>query len=83
MSNERLDKIRKSIKIGSVVNACNGFTFKWYVVSDILNLDTAIEGRFNVKYIVQLKTIDRDKINTEQVYFLADVLQFALIQYDD
>lgn len=79
---ERLEKIKKSIKVGDVVNGCNGYISKWYTIADINNIDTPIEDRCNVKYIIKLKTIDRDECDIERVYFISDLLQFALIQYD-
>ena len=59
MNNDnRLDKIRKSIEVGDIVNGCNGYISTWYIIKDIKKLDTPIEDRANVNLTIRLKSID-------------------------
>ena len=84
MNNDnRLDKIRKSIKVGDIVNGCNGYISTWYIIKDIKKLDTPIEDRANVNLTIRLKSIDKNMCNTNKMFFIADILQFAIIQHDN
>ena len=79
---ERLKKIEKSLKIGDVVNSCNGYLQKWLIITDIKPIDEPIPNRQNVKLIIRTRSIDRDDCNTDNIFFISDIKQFAIIQDD-
>lgn len=83
MNNDnRLDKIRKSIKVGDIVNGCNGYLHQWLQITEIKPIDKPILDRQNVKLDIHTKSIDRNECNTDRLYFISDILQFAIIKYD-
>lgn len=79
---QRLENIQRSIRVGDYINACNGYSNTWLQIIDIKPIDKPIPDRQNVKLVISTRSIDRDMCNTDRIFFISDILQFAIIQYD-
>lgn len=77
---QRLNKIKKSIKVGDYINASTQHYKKILKVTNIDKLDEPIPNRSNITLHITAKPID---INTfdrpDKIFHVADLLQFALI----
>lgn len=77
---QKLNNIKKSVKVGDYINASTGHYKKWLEITSIENISEPIPNRLNVSLLISTKPID---INTfdrpEKILHIADLVQFALV----
>lgn len=77
---QKLKEIKKSIRIGSYINASTQHYKKWLEITSIENIPEPISNRSNVTLHITTKRIDINTIDRpDKILYLADLLQFALI----
>lgn len=81
---QRLNNIKKSIRVGDYINCSTQHYKKWLKVTSINKLDEPIPNRPNVSLLISTKPIN---INTfdrpKKILHIANLLQFALIDESD
>lgn len=77
---QKLNNIKKSIRVGDYINCNTGHYKKWLEITSIENISEPIPNRLNVSLLISTKPID---INTfdrpEKILHIADLVQFALV----
>ena len=62
---QRLSKIKKSVKVGDYINCSTGHYKKWLEITSIENISA--------------KRIDNNTVEHSEILYLADLVQFALV----
>ena len=77
---QRLSRIKQSVKVGDIIHCGMGYCNKWLKITSINKLDEPIPNRLNVTLHITTKRIDiNDVDHLEKILHIADILQFALV----
>ena len=77
---QRLNKIKKSVKVGDYINASTQHYSKWLEIITVENISEPIPNRSNVTLSISAKRIDNNTVeHSYEILYLADLVQFALV----
>ena len=77
---QRLNKIKKSVKVGDYINASTQHYSKWLEIITVENISEPIPNRPNIKLDISAKRIDSSTVDrSNKILYIADILQFALV----
>lgn len=77
---QKLNNIKKSVKVGDYINASTGHYKKWLEITSIENISEPIPNRSNVTLSISAKRIDNNTVeHSNEILYLADLVQFALV----
>ena len=78
---QKLNNIKKSIRVGDYINCSTGHYKKWLKVISVKTLDEPILNRPNVTLAISAKRIDSNTVDrSNKILYIADILQFALVE---
>lgn len=78
---QKLNNIKKSIRVGDYINCSTGHYKKWLKVISVKTLDEPILNRPNVTLAISVKRIDSNTVDrSNKILYIADILQFALVE---
>ena len=76
---QRLSRIKQSVKVGDIIHCGMGYCNKWLKITSINKLDEPIPNRSNVTLSISAKRIDNNTVEHSEILYLADLVQFALV----
>ena len=78
---QKLNNIKKSVKVGDYINASTQHYKKWLEITSIENISEPIPNRPNVTLAISAKRIDSNTVDrANKILYIADILQFALVE---
>lgn len=77
---QRLSRIKNSVKVGDYINASTQHYSKWLEIITVENISEPILNRPNVALAISAKRIDSNTVDrSNKILYIADILQFALV----